>query len=1093
MTILPLLLALACVQSDPLPDVGDCAVYPDGVYEYGQIGIGTCLAGPTSVTWLGDGHTIAVTNANPFLDFTGGSVLTLDLDLLDASGGRTEVAALDPHALAVPNFSAATAYAAAYELLLVGNRASDGERTREASDQLLYIDVSNPDAPAFAADVGPDRDGGAQTVGADPVEVVYDAATDRAWTLNRTDHTVSTVDLASRPTRLVPPGGDGRLVGDAFVDADASGSRAEFALLTTADDPTTVAADHWDLTWNTASVRAWAAADAGVFRWSGNGEATWVRSGIPYDVPLSGESTARDPAFVDSYDGTLSATLVYVDQGAIALSVEDEDAGGEWSPLGTILEPDEAQVALSDPWLLLADGVYHLYYTSGGDEPYVGHATSADGFTFRDRGALFQEAGSAVSDVSVRWDGQVGRWRAWYAVTAAGGEPTLASAWSDDLTTWTPEGSLGVVAYAPTVAWWAGRFRLFAATADGTTITESTSVDGVTWSAPTARLAAEAGAHLEDGVALQATDESNFSLRDTEGVAFQYPIEPGVIYTQSSQGWHLEVATGHRLGPEDVGDDGAGGVRATAWVDQDVWLDVLGDDGVWRVAHGAWVDGVLSVDAELALEVGAEGTFDADGVHHAAVAQIDGTWTAFYAAVSGAVTTIGRATSADGLTWTRAEAPVYAGGLEWEGAAVVPGSVQVLDDGTVNLWYTGEFGEIGMVESTDGGLSFAAVPGELYPWQLDAGAPGTWYDASVSDPVVVLDGEVERMWFTGDDGEGTQIGYAERAVGTTKWNVAEDAEGVPRPVLAVMAGALGSEGLSRPVVQAGASGWEVLYAAEDGATLRVGFAAGAEPDRMHVDLVLPSLADTWGFTVVPPNDDDAIDLDASTAYSIGRGCMTLALDEAAGMLYAGCKLVPYVYVMDVRDDSTSTWADLNYLGLEAVMTLELSSSSGVRDLRVNPFTGTLYGLVDEPESLVVIRADDVVDDQGLDDLRERVLGLVPLPRSFERDRGVATQSAVGPGQLAMHPDGRHLFVSNYNANSVSVIDLELGPLGTIVAEARDVGEGPYAISLSPDGTRAVVANYSGEVDGHVSSTLVVLDADPASPTFLEPLGWVVNR
>ena len=27
-------------------DVGPCAVYPDGVYEYGQIGIGSCLAGP---------------------------------------------------------------------------------------------------------------------------------------------------------------------------------------------------------------------------------------------------------------------------------------------------------------------------------------------------------------------------------------------------------------------------------------------------------------------------------------------------------------------------------------------------------------------------------------------------------------------------------------------------------------------------------------------------------------------------------------------------------------------------------------------------------------------------------------------------------------------------------------------------------------------------------------------------------------------------------------------------------------------------------------------------------------------------------------
>lgn len=1094
MTILPLLLSLACVQSDPLPDVGACASYPDGVYEYGQIGIGTCLAGPTSVTFLSDGHTIAVTNANPFLDFTGGSVLTLDLAAVDESLGRNLVTDLDPHALDLPNFNGAAAYAPGYELLLVANRLSEGERTREAVDQVLYVDVSNPQALALTDDVGPDEAGAAQDVGADPVELVYDAASDRAFTLNRTDHTVSAVDLASRPTRVVPPGGDGRLVADSFVDADASGSRATFARLTTTDDATTVVPDHWDLSWAAASVRVWSAADGGIYRTTGNGERTWTRSGIAFDVPAETDTTTRDPAYRLSYDGVATAMLAYVDNGAIAHATEDEAAGGEWIASGTLLEPDDDQVAFADPWLVLDQGTHVLYYTAGEGQTWIGAATSVDGADFRDQGAILTDEAGAVSDISVLWDPQVDRWRAWYTVTPSGGEPTLHSAWSEDLLSWTPEGSLGVTALSPAVDYWSGRFHLVYAEADGSGLREATSPDGYRWTDVGTLVSAEAGAHLEDGVALQVTDESTFGMRNAEGAYYAYPISPGTIYSQTDQGWHLEVVTGHRLGPEDLGADAEGGVAVSARVGDDLWLDVVGDDGVRRIAHGAWLSGAVTVDAELALDVGAEGEFDEAGVHHPAVLQVDGTWVMFYAAVAGdTITSIGRATSADGLVWTRGEAPVYEATLEWEGGQVVPGSAQLLDDGTLQLWYTGEFGEVGLLESTDGGLTFAPVAGAVYPWQFDAGAPGTWNDSAVSDPYVLRDGDVERMWFTGDDGEGLQVGYAERLVGDDEWIVSEDGEGSPRPAIPARGGVLGSEGLSRPVVARVGDTFEVLYAAEDGGVARIGYAAGLEADRLHVELVLPTLADTWGFTIVPPNDADAIDLDASTSYAIGRGCMTLALDDAAGMLYAGCKLVPYVYAIDVRDDSTATWADLNYLGVEAVLTLALSSSSGVRDLIVDPNTGTLYGLVDEPEAVAVIRADDVVDDQGLDDLRQRVTGLLPLPRSFERDAGVETQSAVGPGQMVLHPDGKHLFVANFNNNSVSVYDLSLGPIGTLVAETRDLGENPYAITLSPDGTRAVVANYSGEVDQYVSSTLVLLDADPTSPTFLDPITWVVNR
>jgi len=77
---------------------------------------------------------------------------------------------------------------------------------------------------------------------------------------------------------------------------------------------------------------------------------------------------------------------------------------------------------------------------------------------------------------------------------------------------------------------------------------------------------------------------------------------------------------------------------------------------------------------------------------------------------------------------------------------------------------------------------------------------------------------------------------------------------------------------------------------------------------------------------------------------------------------------------------------------------------------------------------------------------------------------------------------------------VSIYDMSLGVSGILVAEATDLCENPYAIEVSPDGLQTVVACYSGEIeDAATHSSLVVLDTDPLSPTFSQPLGWVVNQ
>jgi hypothetical protein len=209
-------------------------------------------------------------------------------------------------------------------------------------------------------------------------------------------------------------------------------------------------------------------------------------------------------------------------------------------------------------------------------------------------------------------------------------------------------------------------------------------------------------------------------------------------------------------------------------------------------------------------------------------------------------------------------------------------------------------------------------------------------------------------------------------------------------------------------------------------------------------------------------------------------------------------------VVDIRDDSTPTWPDTNYLDVEAVVVLETSStelSAGWRSAYLDNTRNWLWGLGDAPEALQAIDLNDIPDDGETELIRRPFAAMLALPRGGERDQGVSTQAWVGPGQVAMHPDGRHLFVSNFNDNSISVFDMQVGAYGTLVGEAMDLGENPYAISFTSDGLYAVVACYAGEVTeseggasgSSVSSTLVILNADPESPDFLRPLSWVVNQ
>lgn len=1117
---LALFLLGGCVLDAPLPDLGACAEPPEGVYEYGQIGIGTCLSGPNDLVFLDEGRILAVTNANPWKDFTGGSALFLDLSTVDYSLGRNVIApagttdGVSAKALDMPSFSGPMDYAASRGLLLVTNRLSEGARTREAFDDLWFIDVSDPSAPAFADDLGPD--GPTLPVGYDPVAVHYAPSTDLAWVVNRTAHTVAIVDMAASPVALVPPGGPARLEEGDFTDVDGSGSHAGFVALQAAEIPEGAEPDRvarvWDLDWNVGTLRAWIPSADGAYRVTGNGETLWTRAAAPVDLDLAdadGEVLAvQDPHFFLENPSASSAIsrMVFVDQGLIraADATDALEAWGFEEPV--LLEPSSGWDAeLGGPDMIVEDGTWYLFYDGGsGADHAVGLAASSDGVNFSrvDDAPLFAIDGASVTDPFVLWDDQTNRWRMYYTLDGA----SIGEATSEDLTDWTVAGSWAppAGAWAPVVGYINGRFHLYYSTvgADGDGLAEAVSVDGSTWTELGTPFTPDAGSDLSGGIALQVAPEEDFVLTDQGGDSFPVTVVPGATEESLTGGWALRVAVGQVADPADID---MAGLRLDSVYDGAAWFTYTDDSGVSSIGTGTLVgDDVLPASGAV-LEAGAGGDHDAVGAASPVVTEIGGQWVMYYAAIGEEITTIGRATSDDaGLTWTADTAPVLTGAADWESVAVEPGSVQVLDDGTIRLWYTAFDGtnyRIGLAESSDG-AAFTRVPGPLADWAFGAGAPGDWYDNGVRDPYVVRDGDIDRMWFTGDSGTATQIGYAERASDDDEWASATSDEGTERPVLAAALGGFGIGGVGRPVVLPSDTGWTLWYTGLDGAQGRVGRAVGVSVDRFHRDLRMPTVADAWSFTTVPAREGETLSLDLTVdgGNIAGGGCSAIAEDEDRGFLYVGCKLVPYVYVVDIRDDSTAGFDDLNYLDVESVILIETStgSDSGMRGLVVDRDRGWLWGIADEPEAIYAIDLTLLEDNADVELLREQVVAMLPLPRAGSRggenDQGPETQSSVGPANLAFHPDGRHLVVTNFNGNSVSAYDLAVGPVATLVAQTDGVGENPYALRFSPDGSLLAVANYAGEVeDAHTASSIALLDGDPTSPTFLQAKTWLVNK
>ncbi|RKY70739.1 MAG: hypothetical protein DRQ14_08500, partial [Candidatus Latescibacterota bacterium] len=235
--------------------------------------------------------------------------------------------------------------------------------------------------------------------------------------------------------------------------------------------------------------------------------------------------------------------------------------------------------------------------------------------------------------------------------------------------------------------------------------------------------------------------------RSTDGVVWEdYPDNP-VLRVGTGEAWDCAVVSR----PSVLYD----GKRYHMWY--------AGYDGEHlRIGYATSLDGISwTKEAGPVLDVGAEGSWDGEGVSSPSVLYDGKRYRMWYAGYDGEHFQIGYATSEDGVNWTKyAGNPVLEVGVEgsWDGEGVSSPNV-LYEGGRYHMWYAGYDGvhkQIGHATSVDG-----------VDWEKDSGNPvlgvgveGSWDDTAVSNPVVLYDGAIFRLFYTGCDGEHLKIGFA---------------------------------------------------------------------------------------------------------------------------------------------------------------------------------------------------------------------------------------------------------------------------------------------------------------------------------------------
>lgn len=1180
------------IDAERGPDLGACAVVPDGVYKWGDVGIGSCIAGPTDLRFVElDGTTyLAVSNADPYRSFRTGSVLLIDYDAIDRTLPKNFLHELPTFAVEIADDddgdgSSETAMLGQIgvlpdgRLLVPGRHTEEGiaqpsfsSQLRAGHDELYVLDVDPPSSlPGQRPEVLELRD--------DPYTVVV-GDDGLAYVGNLTDHSVSVLSVDG-PVEPIDVAERASIFDRQFDDAPGlvgSPSQAEL-IQTTILLADQIPDDVWTLTYAEGTLRTYVPTVDGVWRHdgpepieAGATQLTPAPTGPDYSSVVDGVTV--DP-FYYLVEGVPFA--LYADTVLQGSSTDTADTGAPVVVSGSTTIRRAISGTTAAAWDV--DSVAVLEGTEGGRDAIVGgpslvgvngisvlyydgrEAIDASACIYRsisDDGVTFLPGAPAIGTTScsdaelvtdfdevaqpfVRFDGPSASYRMWFSART-GDQWVVAHALSDDGIVWdTPQVVLelpGAQAGGPTVNYEADRYRMVLSTQSGSggwEVAQAVSADGFAWTTPDVSLSAP-GAPVpsvpsgqpgltrppRSGALYSATNSWRFEGRDYGLIEARAVAGSGNVLVLP--GFAFAVTQGHETGngvvpsgwardalePGSVVDvDGVATLYATATAsDGRTHVVAMQPSGDATDPESSWsiVEPFDAIDSDLAPA----GTTATDPV----VVQDGDGYVMFYGLLRNGTTRIKRAMSDDGFNWTAEAGDVVASGEDggWD-TSQLPHSIELTASG-VTLWYAGDDTSrfrIGAATATDLRGRFRASPAEFDPWRFGTGIAGSFDDSGVKDPLVLTIGGERHLYYSGFDGETWHLGHAVYDGSTFVRRVADTGAaeaGEEEQSLAAHSGLLNTfsaQGVESPVLLARADTSlgeriDLLYGGSDGFATRLGRARSWEvlPEAIFPDQRRPTTADTLSFRTSRGGDDvSVIELAQSVDAFVtdGVGMSAMAFDGDRGMLYAASKLSGGIFAIDVRDDSTGSFIDDNAFDLEAVMRPTGGSAAmGFRGLQLVPDRGLLYATSTNPDGVWVFDLDDLVDDDRKEDIYDQPIAVLSLPDATE-DAGERTQSGAGGSGMALAgPDQSMLLVTHFRDNSLFVYDLNRGLAGEEIAYLPFLGENPHLVRVAPDGLTAVVANYTGDVvDGLASSTLVVIDLDPTSETYLEPLTWIANK
>jgi len=176
------------------------------------------------------------------------------------------------------------------------------------------------------------------------------------------------------------------------------------------------------------------------------------------------------------------------------------------------------------------------------------------------------------------------------------------------------------------------------------------------------------------------------------------------------------------------------------------------------------------------------------------------------------------------VQWTRySKNPVLDTGSRgtWDSASVSEPCV-IFDGVMYKMWYIGFDGSvyrIGYATSPDGIAWIKSLDNPV----LDTGKTGTWEDVWISAPSVLFDGNTYRMWYNGYDGGHWRIGYATSSDGVI-WE-----KHLANPVLNLgPGGAWDQIHVFDPTVVFHDNIYEMWYSGDDDSNNRIGYATSTD-------------------------------------------------------------------------------------------------------------------------------------------------------------------------------------------------------------------------------------------------------------------------